>query len=125
VVVDGNSAVRGLQHLPAAARRRPERDVAARIGVPDRRHLARLAAEDVEHADPILARRDLRQGADAYVIFEVADALLIHLDLPGPEFCILCLCAVEPQAATAAPPLSFAPSCSRPPVFIHASTARA
>jgi hypothetical protein len=44
----------------------------------DRRHLARLAAEDIEHAYAIFAGGDLREGADADEILEIANALLVH-----------------------------------------------
>jgi hypothetical protein len=37
-----------------------------------------LAAQDVEHADPIVAGGDLVQRADTHVVLEAADALLEH-----------------------------------------------
>ena len=62
VVVDGNVARRRRQHLAAAAGRGAEHDVAAGEGVAHRRHLARFAAENVEHADPV-ARASRRRRA--------------------------------------------------------------
>ena len=58
VVEDRDVADRRLQHLPAAPRRGAEDDVAAGEGVADRRHLPALAAQDVQHANPVLARGD-------------------------------------------------------------------
>ena len=52
----------------------------------DRRDVARLAAEDVEHADAIFARGDLRERADADEVLEVADALLVHVGSPVDAF---------------------------------------
>src|SRR5215470_15114871 len=54
VVVNRYIADGRLQHLPAPPRRRPEYDVASGECVADRRHLPRFAAQDVEHADPVL-----------------------------------------------------------------------
>src|SRR5207244_3842723 len=55
-----------------------EHDVAAGIAVTDGRYAARLAAENVEHADSILTGRNLCERADADEVFEGADALLEH-----------------------------------------------
>jgi hypothetical protein len=78
VVVDGDVADRSLQDLAATAGRGAEDDIAAGIGVPDRGHLTRFPAEDVENTDPILARRDLREGADADVVLEISDTGASH-----------------------------------------------
>ena len=78
IVVDGDVADRSLQDLAASAGRGAEHDVAARIGVPDRGHLTRFPAENVENADPILVRRDLREGADADVVLEISDSRASH-----------------------------------------------
>ena len=75
VVVDRDVADGRLEHRAALAGRGAEHHVAARIGVAHRRDLARFAAQDVEHADAVLARGDLRERADADVVLEVADAL--------------------------------------------------
>ena len=82
VVVHGDIADPGFEHLTAPARRGSEHHVAARIFMADRGDVARFSAEDVEHADAILARRNLRERADPHVIFEVAYALPVHVDLP-------------------------------------------
>src|SRR4030095_4359656 len=73
VVVDGDVGDLGFEHLTAPTRRRPEHDVAAGIFMTDRRHLARLAAEDIEHAYAIFAGGDLREGAEAAQILEVSN----------------------------------------------------
>ena len=44
-----------------------------------------LAAQDVEHADPVLARRDLGQRVDADEVFEARNALLVHGCVPDRE----------------------------------------
>ena len=61
VVVDRNVAGRRLQHLAATSRGRTEDDVAAGIRVTHRRHFARFAAQDVEHAHAVVGRCDLRE----------------------------------------------------------------
>ena len=81
VVVDGHVADRCLQHLPAAPRRSTEHDVATRIGVTYGRHVARLAAQDVEHAHAIVAGGNLRERADAHEILEIPNAASVHPDL--------------------------------------------
>jgi hypothetical protein len=43
-----------------------------------RRHLARFAAEDVEHADPVARGRDIGERVDPEVICESLDALFEH-----------------------------------------------
>ena len=105
IVVDRDSADRRFQDLATAAWRGAEHHVAARVGVPDGSDVARLAAQDVEHADPIIAGGDLVERADAHVVLEAADALLEHCGLlqfsscasgrlrrrPPPE------CAASPQ----------------------------
>jgi hypothetical protein len=78
IVVDGDVADRSLQHLPLTPGRSAEHDIAPRISVPHRRDLARLAAEDIENADAILARCNLSEGADADVIFEISDIIASH-----------------------------------------------
>ena len=107
VVVDGDVAVRRRECLAALAGRGAEDDVAARVGVAHRRHVARLAAEDVEHADAVVAGGDLRQRADADEVLEVVDALLVHEAL------------LQTPAAGASP--RRAATCARPPSRIHAS----
>src|SRR5206468_8881016 len=82
VVVDRDVADLRLQHLAAAPRRRAEHDIAAGILVAHGRDVARLAAEDIEHAHAVVPRRDLRERADAHVILEIAYALPVHGDLP-------------------------------------------
>src|SRR5471032_367719 len=44
----------------------------------DRRHVARLAAKDVEHADPIFARGHMGQRTGTDEILEIAYTLLVH-----------------------------------------------
>jgi len=78
VVVHGDIADRRFQHLPTPPRRRAENDVAARIRMANRRDLARLAAEYVQHAHTVFAARRLRKRADANVIFEFTCALSVH-----------------------------------------------
>jgi hypothetical protein len=68
----------GFQDLTAAARRGAEHHVAARVDMTHRGDVARLATQDVEHADTIVAGGDLVERADAHVILEAADALLEH-----------------------------------------------
>ena len=107
VVVDRDVAGRRLQHLAGAARRGAEDDVAAGEGVARRRHLARLAAHDVEHADPVVAGRDVGQRADAEVVGDALDAALEH---------------VSPSRQAAARTPSVAAISARPPARIQAST---
>ena len=78
IVVDRDIADRRLENLAAAAWRGAEHHVPARVGMAHRCHVARLATQDVEHADPIVARGDLVERADAHVVLEAADALLEH-----------------------------------------------
>src|SRR5204863_2948811 len=78
IVVDRNVADFRLEHLPTASRRCAIHDISAGIFVADRRDLARLAAEDVEHANTVVARRDLGERADADVVLEVCDSLSVH-----------------------------------------------
>ena len=108
VVVDRDVADARLQHLPGAARRGAEDDVAAGEGVARRRHLPALAAGDVEHDDLVLGGGDLGQRADAEVVGKPLDALVIHCPFPL-------------HAASAFRPSEAAIS-SRPPARIHAST---
>src|SRR5258708_4458733 len=117
VVIDRNRAELGLQCLAAAARRRTEHDIASRILVSDRRNVTRLAAENIEHAYAILARRNLRQRADPHVIFEVAYALSIHVGL--------LMGAIDQPPAAAGTIFRCAANCSRPPAFIQSLTLRA
>ena len=74
VVVDRDVAGRRFQHLAAAAGRGAEHHVAAAPGMADGRDLARLAAQDVEHAHAVFAGRDLGQRFDAGEVLEGADA---------------------------------------------------
>ena len=75
VVVDRDRPGRRLQHLAAPPGRGAEDDVAAAPGMAHRRHLARLAAQDVEHADAVLrGSRSRASELDADVVLEVADA---------------------------------------------------
>ena len=97
-------ADRCLELLAAAAGRRAEDDVAAGEGVADRRHVAGFAAQDVEHADAVFARRDLGQRVDTDIVFEAGDALLVHVRCPDLEmWCFrrpcACLGAARPAHA--------------------------
>ena len=107
-------ADRRLQLLAAAAGRGAEDDVAAGEGVADRRHVAGFAAQDVEHADPVVARRDLGQRVDADEVFEAGDALLVH-------GCCSSISGAWVQAALRMP--RRCATCSRPPAFIQRSAA--
>ena len=107
-------AHRRLQFLAAAAGRGAEGDVAAGKGVAHRRDVAALAAQDVEHADPILARGDLGQRVDADEILEARNALLVHGSSPRSGLLLV-------QAALRMP--RRCATCSRPPPFIQRSAA--
>src|SRR5262249_47194123 len=74
IIVDGNIAGRRRQYLAAPTRRSSEHHVPARKCVADRRHLPRFAAQDIEDADPILARGDAVERTDAKIIRETFDA---------------------------------------------------
>src|SRR5580704_8515836 len=80
----------------------------------DRRHVARLAAKDVEHADSVFARGHVGQRTGTDEILEIAYTLLVHdtLLMRGAKLQAAWLDAMPSRAAT----------CSRPPDFIHAST---
>jgi hypothetical protein len=80
VVVDGDVA-QGGRHRPALAGRGAEDDVAAGVLMAHRGDIARLASEDVEHAHPVVLGGDLGQRTDADVELELADALLVHLQV--------------------------------------------
>ena len=82
-VEDRHVAQGRLELLAAPARRGAEGDIAAGEGVADRRHVAGFAAQDVEHADPVLARGDLRQGRDADEVLEPRNTLLVHVYPPS------------------------------------------
>ena len=71
-VVDGNVAGGRGQRLAAPAGRSAEDDVAAGPGMAHGRDLARLGAEDVEDADPVVAGGHLRKRADADEVPELA-----------------------------------------------------
>src|SRR5262249_6810537 len=64
-VVDGYVADGRVEHLTAPSGRSAEHDIAAGIRVSYGRHVTRFAAEYVEHADAVLARRDLSERAHA------------------------------------------------------------
>ena len=115
-VIDRDRAGRGVEGLAAAPRRGAEHDVAARPGVADRGDLGRFAAENVEHADAVLARRDLGQRADAHEVLEVAVALLVHVGSP---------LSFRLQAARAGAAPRRAAISSRPPAFIQSLMRRA
>ena len=83
VVIDRDRAGRGLQHLAPAARRCAEHDIAARIGMADRRDAARFVAEDIQHANPVLAGRHFGQRVDADEILELIDTRIAHCN-PRP-----------------------------------------
>ena len=83
VVEHRDVADRRLQHLAAAARRSAEHHVAAREDMAGRRHLARFAAEDVEHADAVAAGGDVGERIDADEIREGWNALGMHGWSPG------------------------------------------
>ncbi len=78
VVVDRDVTGRRRQHLTSLAGRRAEDDVAARVGVAHRSDVTGFATQDVEHANAVFARGNLREGAGADVVLELADALLVH-----------------------------------------------
>ena len=78
IVVDRDVADRRRQHLAATAGRRPEHDIAAGKGVADRRDLARLAAENVEHANPVCARGDIGRASYAEIIGKPSMPRLEH-----------------------------------------------
>ncbi len=122
VVIDGDRADRRLQHFAAASRRCAEHDVAARIRMADRRDAARLVAEDIQHANPVLAGGQFGQRIDADKILELLDFWIAHRNPQRP--CShgavigkwLCL-----PGQPAKP--SFLASISRPPFFIQRSAA--
>src|SRR5262249_25105889 len=89
VVVDGNITGRRRQHLAAPSGRSPEHNVPAGKRVTDRRHLSRFAAENVEDADPILARGDPVERADAEIIGKTLDASLEHACPPAGSAALL------------------------------------
>ena len=62
IVEDRDIADRGLQLLAAAPGRGAEYDIAAGKGVAGRRHLARFAAEDIQHTDAVAAAGQIGQG---------------------------------------------------------------
>ena len=74
-VVDGNVAGGRRERLPLPSGRGPEDHVSAGPGMTYRCHLARLAAEDVEDAHPIVAGCHLRERADADEILEISDSV--------------------------------------------------
>jgi len=49
----------------------------------DRIYVPGLHTKNIEHTNPVTARGDLRQGADANVVLEFAYTLLMHT--PAPE----------------------------------------
>ena len=112
-VVHRHVAERRLQLLAAAPGRGPEHDVAAGEGVADRGHVAGFATQDVQHADPVVARRDLGQIVDADIVFEAGNALLVHRCCPDLGWWVQAALRMPRRCA----------SCSRPPAFIQRSAA--
>ena len=108
VIEDGDIADRRRQDLPAAARRRAERDVAAREGVADRCDLFGFATQDVENAHAILALCDLVERIDAEIIGEPVNTIFL-----------------EHGYVSLSQALGFRPSlaaiCARPPAIIQSS----
>ena len=103
VVEHRDVADRRLQHLAAAPRRGAEDDVAAGERVAGRRHLARFAAQDVEHADAVAAGGQVGQRVDAQVVGKAGDALGIHGGAPqAPRGC---RAAARPRAAAGLHPV--------------------
>ena len=111
IVEDRNITDRSWQNLAASARRRAEHDVAAGKCVTDRRDLSRLAAEDVEDANPVVARGNFIERGDSQEVRKTFNAAFEHTLL---------------RHSTAAYAAFFRPRCAaicaRPPAFIHSST---
>ena len=78
IVEDRNVARRGLQDAARPAGRCAEHDVCPGKGVAGRRDLPGFAAQDVQHANPVVPRRHVAERADAEIVGEPLDALLVH-----------------------------------------------
>ncbi len=78
-VVDRDVVQFGLQHRAGAPRLHAADHVAAGIEMADRRHRAALVAKDVEHADAVVAGRELGQRVDAdEIVWKRRNALMAN-----------------------------------------------
>ena len=90
IVEDRNLSRGRLESLPTAARRSTKDDIAAGKSVANGSYLARLSAQDVQHAYPVITRGNVLERRRAEVIgqargsFAPHAARLCEIPIPRP-----------------------------------------